>query len=88
MVLETKCTTEKNENTTAIFPLGSFLFPTGLGTSSPRLPFPGVGDRKDKMEGDNHFQERNSRETRRVLLRLYLGGSRGYYDSFFATPRL
>ncbi len=65
------------------------LFPNdGVVLVRSQIAFPGVGDRKDKMEGDNHFQERNSLETLRVLKRLYLGGSQGYYDSFFATPRL
>lgn len=41
--------------------------------------FPGVGNRTDKMPENNHFQERNSTETERVMKKLY----RGDYDLFF-----
>jgi hypothetical protein len=58
------------------------LFPSdGVVLKKSQLAFPGVGKRTDKMEGDNHFQERNSPETYRVMKKLYLGD----YDSYFYT---
>jgi pimeloyl-ACP methyl ester carboxylesterase len=45
--------------------------------------FPGVGKRTDKMTDNNHFQERNSTETLRVMEKLYHGD----YDPFFKIER-
>jgi hypothetical protein len=59
------------------------LFPNdGVVLVRSQRAFPGVGKRQDKMEGDNHFQERNSPETKRVMKELYIGG----YDKYFYTP--
>jgi len=60
----------------------------GVVLERSQRAYPGVGGRVDKLEGDNHFQERNSPEAERVMKRLYLGGPFGYYDPFFATPEL
>ena len=55
----------------------------GVVLERSQRAYPGVGNRQDKLEGDNHFQERNSPETERVMLKLYLGD----YDDFFTTPK-
>ena len=64
----------------------SFYPNDGVVLVKSQKAFPGVGGRIDKMEKNNHFQERNSKETLRVLRKLYRGGVEGYYDPFFATP--
>lgn len=52
----------------------------GVVLAKSQVAFHGVHAKHvDKMEGDNHFQERNSPETGRVLKKLYRGG----YDKFF-----
>ncbi len=58
------------------------IFPSdGVVLAKSQLAYPGVGNRTDLMEHDNHFQERNSPETERVLLKLF----KGDYDTFFTT---
>lgn len=58
------------------------FFPSdGVVLAKSAIAFPGVGNRIDKMERDNHFQMRNSGETERVLKALY----KGDYDTFFYT---
>jgi hypothetical protein len=52
-------------------PQDSKFFPSdGVVLVKSQLAFPGVGNRIDKMEGDNHFQMRNFEETRRVMENL------------------
>ncbi|MGB0849856.1 MAG: esterase/lipase family protein [Bacteroidia bacterium] len=59
------------------------FFPSdGVVLQRSQLAFPGVGNRTDKMPGNNHFQERNSPETLRVMEKLYNGD----YDYYFTTP--
>ncbi|PCJ65917.1 MAG: hypothetical protein COA58_07500 [Bacteroidetes bacterium] len=58
------------------------FFPSdGVVLVRSQRAFPGVGGRVDKMEHNNHFQERNSPETEILLLKLY----NGKYDSYFKT---
>lgn len=59
------------------------LFPSdGVVLQKSQVAYPGVGNRTDKMPRNNHFQERNSEETERVMRKLYKGG----YDDFFFVP--
>lgn len=67
--------TSKNEMMLKEFPSD------GVVLTNSQKAFPGVKNRIDKMPGDNHFQERNSAETSRVLIRLLDGG----YDKYFLT---
>ena len=67
------------------FKVQSFFPSDGVVLERSQRAYPGVGNRQDKMEGDNHFQERNSPEAERVMKRLFLGGVDGY-DSYFTTP--
>jgi hypothetical protein len=60
------------------------FFPSdGVVLVKSQKAFPGVGGRTDKMEGDNHFQMRNSPETERVMVKLFNGD----YDSYFYTEK-
>jgi hypothetical protein len=60
------------------------FFPSdGVVLVKSQVAFPGVGNRTDAMPGDNHFQMRNSGETKRVMEKLYDGD----YDDFFETPK-
>ncbi len=60
------------------------FFPSdGVVLAKSQKAFPGVGNRTDKMRENNHFQERNSRETLRVMENLY----DGFYDPFFQVDK-
>jgi pimeloyl-ACP methyl ester carboxylesterase len=63
------------------FKVQSFFPSDGVVLERSQRAYPGVGNRQDKLEGDNHFQERNSPEAERVMIKLY----KGIYDSFFYT---
>jgi hypothetical protein len=64
--------------------LQTFFPSDGVVLVKSQKAFPGVGRRTDKMPENNHFQERNSKETLRVMENLY----RGDYDKFFKVdPR-
>jgi hypothetical protein len=66
-------------------PTRSFFPSDGVVLVKSQKAFPGVKDSDtDIMEGNNHFQVRNSSETRRVLLRLY---EEERYDQFFRLTR-
>ena len=69
-------------NTTQESRLVQKYFPNdGVVLERSQRAYPGVGNRQDKLEGDNHFQERNSPEAERVMIKLYNGD----YDIFFKT---
>ena len=61
----------------------SFYPNDGVVLVKSQKAFPGVGGRIDKMEKNNHFQERNSPQTEEVLEKLY----KGKYDGYFTTLR-
>ena len=54
----------------------------GVVLAQSQMAFPGIDPRRniDYMEHNNHFQERNSSETERVLKLLFNGGQ---YDEYF-----
>ncbi len=73
-------------NTTSHTSTTRSFFPSdGVVLVKSQKAFPGVKESDtDIMEGNNHFQVRNSSETRRVLLRLY---EEERYDQFFRLTR-
>ncbi len=57
----------------------------GVVLARSQQAFPGIEERNiDYMPHNNHFQERNSSETKKVLIRLYEGRK---YDSYFKIIR-
>jgi hypothetical protein len=66
-------------------PTRSFFPSDGVVLVKSQKAFPGVKESDtDKMEGNNHFQVRNSSETRRVLENLY---EEKLYDQFFRLTK-
>jgi len=63
--------------------LQTFYPSDGVVLVKSQKAFPGVGNRTDEMRGNNHFQERNSTETKRVMKNLYNGD----YDPFFKVDK-
>lgn len=57
----------------------------GVVLAKSQIAFPGIQEKNtDIMRGDNHFQERNSPSTKRVLEALYRGD---VYDSYFKLDK-